>query len=618
MKQRLFFHALPLFLAVLLALIWMGPAVVEISGKIVQIQVLSRHCDRSPVSLYQIPNDPWDWQNYLAMYSYAGGNQPSVKVPFGQGQLTGLGLQQCFQVGQQFNQRYLSRVLNSNGANVANPNVIDGLVYPVNNDATSTAHWNPQDFRFYATDYDRTLFSVFSIAQGMFPLGTGPVTDISINGQQNSLPNYLQPIPVHTQSSMNELWMSAYGKCPTIDQRNAENEQSPEYLNTMQKFKPFLTELSNLTGIPFQNDLITSSTQKSNKNAGFLSSLWFSESSKNQEQSIPFYKLISDPSLLQHEMTSRSDTTYPVFKKPIDFSSLYIVYDLLMVQKSHNKLTLQAILDAWDQVQQLGNVATLETFSRKVQGKLGGGPLVQKIIVEMDKMVNSLIGGGISTRKPYPYGQDPDENTSIPYKYLHYSAHDVSILSLMAALRLTEDYEELRKIPQYGANIILELHQSDASVNSQKPTEKDFYVRIRYNSGFNETSFKEYSLLSLGGKGCQNNAAGSDPSFNCSFTSFKDVCYADAIPHDWCSDCQNNKADLCVRSLYESKRSENTIMMIMLPIVGGFSFILLCFVTVICLRSSKLSRYIRGVSSTTTPLTGEGINHAGSYYTSLK
>lgn len=206
-------------------------------------------------------------------------------------------------------------------ANVANPNVIDGLVYPMDNDATSTAHWNPQHFRFYATDYDRTLFSVFSIAQAMFPLGTGPATDISLNGkwdryfcenfcdfknnhyyisnnfclteitlyftnpkptgQQSSLPNFLQPIPVHTQTSINELWMSAYGKCPAIDQRNEENEQSQEYLDKMQKFKPYLTKLSNWTGIPFQNDLISSSSVTSShsksKNTGLLS-FWFSES----------------------------------------------------------------------------------------------------------------------------------------------------------------------------------------------------------------------------------------------------------------------------------------------------------------------------------------------------
>lgn len=318
-------------------------------------------------------------------------------------------------------------------------------------------------------------------------------------------------------------------------------------------------------------------------------------------------------------MNQRGDIQdYPVFKKPIDYSSLYIVYDLLTVQKSHNKLTLQPILDSWDQVNAIGNIATLETFSRKVQGKLGGGPLVQKMIVEMDKMVASLTGsGGAVPRKPYPYGEDPDEPSNIPYKYVHYSAHDVSILSLMAALRLTEDYSELRKIPNYGAHIIVELHQSD-TVTTQKPTEKDFYVRIRYNSGFNETSFREYSLLSLGGTGCQ---MGSDTSFNCSFSSFKDVCYADAIPHDWCMECRNNKADICVRALYEAKRSENTILMIMLPILGGFSFILLCFVAVICLRSSKLSRYVRGGSSAnSTPLAGsEGINYGGgSYYNSLK
>ena len=87
----------------------------KLEGKIVQVQVLSRHCDRSPVSGYQIPNDPWDWKTFLAKYSYASGFQPSNNIEFDHGQLTGLGLQQCKQIGKHFNQRYLSRVLNISG-----------------------------------------------------------------------------------------------------------------------------------------------------------------------------------------------------------------------------------------------------------------------------------------------------------------------------------------------------------------------------------------------------------------------------------------------------------------------------------------------------------------------
>ena len=471
-----------------------------------------------------------------------------------------------------------------------NPNVISNLVYPQNNQMdTTTAHWNPQDFRFYATNYDRTLFSVFSIAQAMFPNGYGPLSDISLNGQVNAMPQGMQPIPIHTQTSTNEIWMSGYGKCPTIDLNNEENQQSSEYLKMISDFKPYLKIISNLTGIPFENGLITMNSQKS-----FLSNI-FSNTESKDETRVPFYKYLANPedAPAQQESTLSS---YPQFTTPIDFSNFYLVLDLLNVQYSHNQLNLKGILDIWEKILQIGDASTYSTFSRKVQGTLGGGPLVQKMIVEMEKMISSL-SGLKADKQADNYGADPDESKTVPYKYVHYSAHDVTILSLMAALKLSDDYPQLRAIPPYGSQILFELHQSDNVPAGQKPTLDDFYIRIRYNRGFSDDSFTEYSLISLAGTGCK---PGKDSNFNCSYSNFKSVCQADAIPKDWCSECKNTKADICVRALYEKERSLTTIMLVILPIMGGLLLILLVLIAIIRLRSSKLSRMVRGTADTTT------------------
>lgn len=495
-----------------------------------------------------------------------------------------------------------------------NPHVIQNLLYPQTNEVNVTAHWNPQDFRFYATDYDRTMFSVFSIAQGMFPFGTGPASDISVTGrfhppidfsnvtgQINALPSFMQPIPIHTLTSTNDVWMAAYNKCPTIDLKNEENQQSQTYLNLVKTYKPLLVDIANLTGIPIDTSALKTNTDIANTFHFLASSVM-----QKKDKVVPFYKLLHE-----HAFEPIVGGTYPSFKKPLDFSNFYQVFDLLNVQLSHNKLNIDGISKNWESIENLANSLTYQQFSRKVQGTLGGGLLVKKMIVEMDKMASYLTGTKINDDNNVSYGSDPDESTFLPYKYIHYSAHDVTILSLMAATKLSDDYTILQSIPPYGAQIIFELHQSDSVPQGQKPTLDDFYIRIRYNRGFSDGNFTEYQLMTLGGTGCQG---GKDANFNCSLSSFKTISYADAIPQNWCSECKNTKADLCLKVLYEEKRSENTTLLIIVPLLGGLLLLLFALVAVVCLRSSKLSRYVRGSSTPST----EPINTSSSVYHTLQ
>ena len=456
----------------------------------------------------------------------------------------------------------------------------------------TTAHWNPRDFRFYATDYDRTLFSVFSISQAMFPAGNGPVADISITGHARALPNQMQPIPINTKENVNEIWMSAYGKCPTIDLNNENYQQSAEFYKILDKYKPTLAFISNVTGIPFDNSLKEGS---GNHVMNMINS--FISPYENQKQ-IPFYKLLSDRKFADEYfrvLRSEAGFKYPAWKT-IDFANFYMVYDLLNVQYSHKQLKLQELVKIWDMIQELGDVATFMVFNRKVQGKLGGGPLVQNMIVEMNKMIDKLTG--LSTPKPpNNYGADLGASKTIPYKYIHYSAHDVSILSLMAALKLSDDYAELQKNPPYGSQILVELHLSDSVPQGQKPTINDFYIKIVYNRGYSDNRFTEYTLKSLGGKGCE---PGKDTDFNCTFTSFKSICERDAIPVNWCRECKNYEADICIRDNYNEQRSLTTIFWILLAILLGILLLTCSLFCVMAVSRSRLSRLIRGVATTET------------------
>src|SRR3989338_237261 len=63
------------------------------SDGIIQVQVISRHCDRLPISSLTIPNNPVDF--------------PKVS-DLNLGDLTGLGQHQCNQLGDSLYDRYIS------------------------------------------------------------------------------------------------------------------------------------------------------------------------------------------------------------------------------------------------------------------------------------------------------------------------------------------------------------------------------------------------------------------------------------------------------------------------------------------------------------------------------
>ena len=111
---------------------------------------LIRHGDRTPYD--GLPSAPHEWSE-------------------GEGQLTGLGMQQEYKLGLKLHKRYM----------------VDSQLLSKTYEANTV----------YArsTDYDRTIMSAQSVLLGMYPPGTGPSTP---NSTTPALPSGFQPVPIHT------------------------------------------------------------------------------------------------------------------------------------------------------------------------------------------------------------------------------------------------------------------------------------------------------------------------------------------------------------------------------------------------------------------------------------
>ncbi len=108
-----------------------------------------RHGDRAPIE--SIPSAPW-----------------TDPIPLGH--LSPIGMQQEFQLGEKFRDRYVKQF----------------HLLP--------EHYSSETMYVRSSDIERTLISAESVLLGLYPLGTGP----SVNGKP-ALPGSYQPIPIHTK-----------------------------------------------------------------------------------------------------------------------------------------------------------------------------------------------------------------------------------------------------------------------------------------------------------------------------------------------------------------------------------------------------------------------------------
>ncbi len=207
--------------------------------KLVQVIVLSRHCDRAPAhSDTGVPNDPLDWR---------------LEIGVRAGELTGLGHSQCYQLGKILRERYL---------NVHSPFFIHSLslsphskaavqdvpmeLHHCHRNGTSTiVRYDAKHFQFHASDVDRTILSMNSIVQGLFPEGTGPMNDLT---HQFALPHGMTLVPVHAIPNEQDIYLRAIHNCQWIDTRLRLLPRTKVWHSLNRHWLPFIHELNGPTG----------------------------------------------------------------------------------------------------------------------------------------------------------------------------------------------------------------------------------------------------------------------------------------------------------------------------------------------------------------------------------
>ncbi|KAM6101712.1 prostatic acid phosphatase-like [Theristicus caerulescens] len=164
------------------------------------VVVVFRHGDRTPVTSF-----PTDLHK-------------ESEWPQGYGQLTKIGMQQLFELGQYMRERY-SNFLNST--------------------------YNRKEFYIQSTDYDRTIMSAQTYLAGLFPP----------TGSQIWNPELLwQPIPVHIlQKSTDRMLHFPLPDCPHFEELQNETQTSSEFQSRIQPYMDFLQTMAVNTGLELNN-----------------------------------------------------------------------------------------------------------------------------------------------------------------------------------------------------------------------------------------------------------------------------------------------------------------------------------------------------------------------------
>ena len=165
-----------------------------------------RHGDRTPIN--DIPNYPYQWAQ-------------------GFGELTPLGMEQEFNLGQKFRNTYVNQY---------------GLLPP---------KYDVQTMYIRSSDFNRTLMSAQSLLLGLYPIGTGPILD----NRYPALPSRYQPIPIHTvpQDEDSLLLPERNESKIVIKKTDADTkellEKSAQYKTKLQKWSRITGASSNLSDI---------------------------------------------------------------------------------------------------------------------------------------------------------------------------------------------------------------------------------------------------------------------------------------------------------------------------------------------------------------------------------
>ncbi|KAL6062393.1 Acid phosphatase, prostate, variant 2 [Balamuthia mandrillaris] len=192
----------------------------------------------------------------------------------------------------------------------------------------------------------------------------------------------------------------------------------------------------------------------------------------------------------------------------VSLPKFYDIYDALYVLNVHHKLTLNISEETLQRVEDLAN--TVESINHRwdVLGNLGASPLINETLYHMNKVISG----------------DDDAK-----KYIHWSGHDVTLMSVASAYQLDRYYSKFNIIPTYASAFALELYQED---DGENPT---YSVRLLFKLG-NETDFTPYVI-----PGCSDTICNMDLYTKAVKTN---AIVGDSI-RDWCKECGNYFAEAC-------------------------------------------------------------------------
>ncbi|KAM7363552.1 acid phosphatase 1 isoform 2-T2 [Cochliomyia hominivorax] len=168
----------------------------NLKGKLVFAHVLYRHGDRTPIEPY--PNDPWRDTKYW---------------PTGWGQLTNIGKQQQYNLGQWLRKRYGSLLSDT---------------------------YSKNEIYIRSTDVDRTLMSALSNLAGLYEPVKKDIWNPSI---------HWQPIPVHTQPEKSDSVLAAKAGCPAYEYALSTLRNSPEFQELNNRYAYLYNYLTQNAGI---------------------------------------------------------------------------------------------------------------------------------------------------------------------------------------------------------------------------------------------------------------------------------------------------------------------------------------------------------------------------------
>mmetsp|Transcript_3656 Transcript_3656/g.5406 ORF Transcript_3656/g.5406 Transcript_3656/m.5406 type:complete len:473 (-) Transcript_3656:13-1431(-) len=255
------------------------------------VQVVSRHCDRNTVNEANsdygyIPSDKINFEKELGVQ---------------RGKLTGLGVAQCVELGKKIRQRYVE----DNG---------DTQIQGINPEYKST------QYEFVSTDLDRTLRSMWSVSQGIFPPGkNGPRVDVNVGDLYKgnfSLPFGATSIPIQSTKGDDDIRLRAYSasKCVRIKDNLNQYRHSEDYNQVVERNKNTIEQVQQWADL-----------------------------------------------------------------KILDFDEFYKFFDLMVVQKSHNLLTSALLNQNFNQLQEIAFESHYAQFRSEVLGLYGGGVFLNDI-----------------------------------------------------------------------------------------------------------------------------------------------------------------------------------------------------------------------------------------------